>query len=741
MIKKLEINNVGRFKSSKTDGDERFFKKNTFIYGKNTFGKSTLTAIFRSLKENKPDYLVGRKTIGSQKQVVKITPEITTPIGEYRYTTDEGKWSAEYKDIIVFDNHFVRESVYTQNQQIGQEQQKNIEAFMLGAKGVEYNIKIAGLIEQISENTKTQTSTSTEYSRNKHLLGGLTFDAFLGLMKVTDIEKKIEKEQKELDKVKNSELISSKLNSIKALLERYKDFDIAPVSEKLSVNSELIAKHFDDHVNQKESKQSYSTFLQTGSKLRTRTEGECCPFCTQEIKDGSVKEFLATIDLIYNENYRNLQQAIKEAEGLFPHESFSAEIEKIKTDLKQAGYVLEVDFSDVDDLFEACEKSVSNKKDDLSTEFDTLPFSNISTKATDHIATIDAELIKFQNPTERKTELEASIKGLEANKERFGSWKEKSENYLKAQKDSKTLGTEKTKLWEEYLVYANGLSTTMLADINAVLEACNCNFKVQTFNFKGNQRQDLLVLSIDDNQISNDGEDSEMTVKNCLSDSDKWVLALAFFLATVKNDATIKVVVMDDPVSSFDSDRKRIIMKEIKRVLGSTDKQLILLTHEKGFYHLLHTESNSDTSTVFLKISLDSQHGSDLVACNPNEDAEFMSEFNCWIADMRNAGASQDISFVKNAHAGIRRVIEHILKAKYPLELTKEFNTVGEMLTKLEEAGGSYATSSRRVGIDAILTNLPHHDNSGTGQYPVSHLGIDDYKKDIKDAFELMKTL
>lgn len=261
MIKKLEINNVGRFKSSKTDGDEQFFKKNTFIYGKNTFGKSTLTAIFRSLKENKPDYLVGRKTIGSQKQAVKIIPETTTPVGEYRYTTDEGKWSAEYKDIIVFDSHFVRESVYTQNQQIGQEQQKNIEAFMLGAKGFEYNIKIAGLIEQISENTKTQTSTSTEYSRNKHLLGGLTFDTFLGLTEVADIEKKIEKEQKELDKVKNSELISSKLNSIKTLLKRYRDFDTASVSEKLSVNSELIAKHFDGHVNQKESKQSYSIFL------------------------------------------------------------------------------------------------------------------------------------------------------------------------------------------------------------------------------------------------------------------------------------------------------------------------------------------------------------------------------------------------------------------------------------------------------------------------------------------------
>jgi len=741
MIKKLEINNVGRFKSSKTDGDEQFFKKNTFIYGKNTYGKSTLTAIFRSLKENKPDYVIGRKTIGSQKQTVKIIPGITTPIGEYRYTTDEGKWSSYHKDIIIFDNHFVRESVYTQNQQIGQEQQKNIEAFMLGVKGVEYNVKIAGLTEQIAENTKTQTSISSEYTRNKHLLGGLSFENFLALTEVSDVDKKIEKIQADLDKVKNSELISSKLNSIKDLLERYRDFDTTEISEKLFVNSDLIDKHFQSHVNQKETKQSYGAFLQAGSKMRSRADKESCPFCTQEIKSDSVKQFLNTIDLIYNDKYRNLQCAVKEAEELFSHKSFSVEIEKIKTDLKQAGYSLSIVFSDIDSLFSSCKRAISDKKDDLSIDFVASSFVDISTKAVSHIANIDVELNSFKNPTAKKAELESSLSSLKANKERFEAWKVRCESYLKAQKDNKILSTEKTKLWNEYLKYANSLSTTMLSDINTVLSACNCDFTVQKFNFKGNQRQDLLVLSMSGSEISNDGDDSEMTIKNCLSDSDKWVLALAFFLATVKNDATIRVVVMDDPVSSFDSDRKRIILTEIKRILSVTDKQLILLTHEKGFYQLLHAESNGDTTDIFLRISLDTVNGSDFSVCNPHEDAEFMSDYNCWIAEMKNASSTQDLSVVKNAHSCIRKVLEHVLKVKYPIELTKEINTVGEMLSKLEESGGSYAMNSKRTEINSVLSNLAHHDNSANGQYPVSHLGIEDYKKDIRDTFDLIKTL
>jgi wobble nucleotide-excising tRNase len=318
--------------------------------------------------------------------------------------------------------------------------------------------------------------------------------------------------------------------------------------------------------------------------------------------------------------------------------------------------------------------------------------------------------------------------------------KERCENYLKAQKDSKILSIEKTKLWDEYLLYANGLSTSMLADINSVLNACNCDFTVQKFSFKGNQRQDLLALSLSGNEISNDGDDTEMTIKNCLSDSDKWILALAFFLATVKNDTTIKIVVMDDPVSSFDSDRKRIILTEIKRIISATDKQLILLTHEKGFYQLLHAENAGDTSSAFIRISLDAQ-GSNFSVCNPHEDAEFMSDYNCWVTDMKNAGLSQELNTVKNAHGCIRKVIEHVLKVKYPLELTKEINTVGDMVTKLEEPGGPYATTSKRTEINSVLTNLTHHDNSANGQYPASQLGIEDYKKDIRDTFLLVRNL
>lgn len=281
----------------------------------------------------------------------------------------------------------------------------------------------------------------------------------------------------------------------------------------------------------------------------------------------------------------------------------------------------------------------------------------------------------------------------------------------------------------------------MLLDINTILTACGCNFIVQQFNFQGNQRQDLFVLSMDSYPICNEGGDCDMTIKNCLSDSDKWILALALFLTTVKNDSSIKVVLMDDPVSSFDSDRKRIILKEIERVLNGTGKQLILLTHEKGFYQLLHAEYRNSTSSVFLKIVYDSTLGSNFAACNPMDDAEFMNDYNCWVFTMKNALTSQDLLIVREADANVRKVIEHILKVKYPIELATCQGTVGEMLTKLEEAGGPYSITSPRLDIEALLPNFSHHDNSSARSYPVSELGIEDYKSNIRGVFIAMKSL
>jgi hypothetical protein len=66
MIERVQnIQNIGRI--AKTGGGrvQYQFNKNTHIYAGNTHGKSTFTAITRSLQTNDPDFIKGRKTFGS----------------------------------------------------------------------------------------------------------------------------------------------------------------------------------------------------------------------------------------------------------------------------------------------------------------------------------------------------------------------------------------------------------------------------------------------------------------------------------------------------------------------------------------------------------------------------------------------------------------------------------------------------------------------------------------------------
>ena len=71
-IKRIkEIQNIGAFACFK-NGASYGFEKLTFIYGLNTFGKTTLTDVFQSLKENRSEIINIRKTIPEQTESQKV---------------------------------------------------------------------------------------------------------------------------------------------------------------------------------------------------------------------------------------------------------------------------------------------------------------------------------------------------------------------------------------------------------------------------------------------------------------------------------------------------------------------------------------------------------------------------------------------------------------------------------------------------------------------------------------------
>ena len=111
------IKSVGRFKAyTALKGDQHEFHEFTIIFGRNTKGKSTLTAIFRSAKENDASVLVGRKTFGSpadQEVFINFVAEDgTSSVIKFQNNV----WNIKLDDIFVFDSKYVKDNVHLDGQ-------------------------------------------------------------------------------------------------------------------------------------------------------------------------------------------------------------------------------------------------------------------------------------------------------------------------------------------------------------------------------------------------------------------------------------------------------------------------------------------------------------------------------------------------------------------------------------------------------------------------------------------------
>ena len=105
----LEIKSVGRFRAFWGSADELRFDRNTFIFWKNTYWKSTLTAIFRAIEESNPDFIIWRKSFNAttdQSISLEHSLWVTTFNGLNWWT-----WIENFR-IRVFNNRYIQENVF-----------------------------------------------------------------------------------------------------------------------------------------------------------------------------------------------------------------------------------------------------------------------------------------------------------------------------------------------------------------------------------------------------------------------------------------------------------------------------------------------------------------------------------------------------------------------------------------------------------------------------------------------------
>ncbi len=207
MLKKiLSIENVGIFKNYKGittgDWDGKFENKN-LIYAENGQGKTTITTILRSLKNQDSKDIVNKKTLDvSEDEVINI--EVISDKGKIDFKNQN--WNDCLKEIQIFDSNFVSKNIYN-GHDIKHEHKKNLHSFVIGEKGVSISKRISDIKDERGK-LKTELN-NLECDINK-CSNNLSTKEFVNLEKEDEINKKIEDQKNKVDKLKRNKQIKDK---------------------------------------------------------------------------------------------------------------------------------------------------------------------------------------------------------------------------------------------------------------------------------------------------------------------------------------------------------------------------------------------------------------------------------------------------------------------------------------------------------------------------------------------------
>ena len=132
MIKAFRlIRNIGCFDSFQGTPDTELAPL-TLIYAENGRGKTTLSAILRSLATRDATLIKGRRRIGSEHE-----PHIVLEVDgkQQAVVFQNDQWSESHDPILIFDDQFVDDNVYS-GLSVEAGHRQNLHEVILGSHGV-----------------------------------------------------------------------------------------------------------------------------------------------------------------------------------------------------------------------------------------------------------------------------------------------------------------------------------------------------------------------------------------------------------------------------------------------------------------------------------------------------------------------------------------------------------------------------------------------------------------------------
>jgi len=325
----------------------------------------------------------------------------------------------------------------------------------------------------------------------------------------------------------------------------------------------------------------------------------------------------------------------------------------------------------------------------------------------------------------RGGELKNKLRPLINKKDRLAKTLSKDKSNVEAKEQIKQYQQELNTLLEEFNDYANPIFDKHIEIVNKYLEKFTSYITLSEFSFQKNtsdferfrifpvfevyEEQVVFSNPIPNNKIGN--------ARYSMSEGDKSTIALCFFLARLEilgiHD---KIIVFDDPLSSFDYSRRNSTIFQLAKIANSA-VQFILLTHDLAF-----AADFSDKCAFIDQITLKIENNGETSFLAPHDiNAEFLTSTQKDIEVIKqflSSGASSDYD-KREVIRCIRPVLEGVFKSKY-FDLIPNNIWLGDIIDLLRKSSVDNRLKRLVAIVDDVIElndyTKNYHHASGNGK-------------------------
>jgi wobble nucleotide-excising tRNase len=781
MIKQIKsINNIGSFREFPNGGAIQF-EKLTFVYGLNTRGKSTLTDILISLKENEPLLIVSRKSIPTvaTNQSVRISVKPFGSTNQVDCIFSNTAWTQVHSnnDLHIFSSDFIHKNLFT-GLSIERQNKENFTRFILGQQGVQLASQIAEDKRILRQKKSNVSNLLPPYLRERQEQDYAPFlNSDPNSINIEDtrqhlsqLEQRLRQEQQRL--LRPTEILSiediSQFNStttnVQELVNQTNDLLQRSFNE---ISFTAIAKLQTHIENNFEITENAEQWIKEGLDTR-KSNSENCSFCGQSLETAA--DLINAYHSYFNEVYRNyiseISNTIESLRSQWRTLNFNSlnAVTAKQALLLQYAQLINTDaftalVTRLNELIESTnETSLNGESVQLSQQVNQA-FDNKERKPHEIVQSIDfscflrnhsiyqrnltelsetidriREVIRlFKEPYRDLTRVRTRISELQSeieNKKRAIARVEQNDACITYQREQQEI----TVIEGRITANEQALSENQNQYLDRFYTRIDFHFKQFGSEYftlergtdnRGHQPVYFLKVKFKGVEIN----DSNIT--KVFSESDKRALALSLFWAKMdfltpeqKQNA---IIVLDDPVTSFDDNR---ILKSITRIKDTLRemRQVIVLTHYSHFIrNFIERGMNDDFTISFIEIA-------------QNNETSFLRRIdsNLFTETTYDKVFSRIQSFInRESEVDIRADLRPFLESLYlPHFYIKEFKAYTESNTPF---------SKLNEKIDAIFldeTVRAKFHEFRTMLNPDSHLFTSSNEEDVRSfAREMMEYL